>query len=80
MPEYLKAFLEDLTELCKKHDNYIGGCGCCGSPYIINDLDDCINIEDLYYDKEKGKYTVTITKVRKGWKKGYYNSPVEDEE
>ena len=27
-------FLEELTALSKKHGVWIGGCGCCGSPYL----------------------------------------------
>ena len=30
----LKAFLEGLAELSIKHNLTIGGCGCCGSPWI----------------------------------------------
>lgn len=29
-------FLLELTELTKKHGIAIGGCGCCGSPWISN--------------------------------------------
>lgn len=29
-----KAFLKDLTKLTLKHKVVIGGCGCCGSPYL----------------------------------------------
>ena len=28
-----QAFLDDLTELSKKHNIWIGGCGCCESPW-----------------------------------------------
>ena len=30
----LNKFLMELTELTKKYDISIGGCGCCGSPYL----------------------------------------------
>jgi len=30
-----KAFLEGLTKLTKRHGITIGGCGCCGSPWIM---------------------------------------------
>ena len=30
----LKAFLRDLTRLSKRHNLFIGGCGCCSSPYV----------------------------------------------
>jgi hypothetical protein len=40
-----KKFLEELGKLSEKHGIVIGGCGCCGSPYI--------------YDAQgKGVYTV----------------------
>lgn len=32
----LKAFLDDLAEVCNKHGLAIDGCGCCGSPYTID--------------------------------------------
>ena len=30
----MEAFLAELTVLCNKHQVYIWGCGCCGSPTI----------------------------------------------
>lgn len=30
----LESFIAELTELSKKHDLVIGGCGCCDSPWI----------------------------------------------
>ena len=30
----LNNFLTELTELTKKYNISIGGCGCCGSPYL----------------------------------------------
>ena len=38
----LEEFLNELSELTIKYDLEIGGCGCCGSPYI----------EELYGGKE----------------------------
>jgi len=32
------SFLKDLTELSLKHKLAIGGCGCCGSPFIYECL------------------------------------------
>ena len=29
------AFLKAIQKVCKKHDMYFGGCGCCGSPFIV---------------------------------------------
>jgi hypothetical protein len=36
-PEEFAAFLADLTKLTKKHKLIIGGCGCCGSPFIVRE-------------------------------------------
>ena len=30
----LESFLAELTALSEKYNLYIGGCGCCGSPWI----------------------------------------------
>lgn len=35
--ERLRSFLQELTALSDKYEIYIGGCGCCGSPWI-NDI------------------------------------------
>lgn len=32
--DQLEAFRDDLTALTKKHGIVIGGCGCCGSPFM----------------------------------------------
>ena len=34
-----KEFLKELTELSHKHKIFIGGCGCCGSPYLTDFID-----------------------------------------
>ncbi|MBX5436754.1 MAG: hypothetical protein IRZ33_06000 [Alicyclobacillaceae bacterium] len=35
--EKLQAFLDELSELTKRYGLIIGGCGCCGSPYVYGD-------------------------------------------
>jgi len=50
-----ELFLKELTELSKKHKMYIGGCGCCGSPYVIDENEKDV-VEDLRYDYEEEKY------------------------
>ncbi len=50
-------FLEELTALTKRFDIKIDGCGCCGSPFLVEetDHDDKIyterNNDYLNYDK-----------------------------
>ena len=54
--ERTDKFLEELTELTKKHGIEICGCGCCDSPW----LNYMIGNEDLggnlYFDEDKQKY------------------------
>lgn len=56
--ERLHYFLEELTGLSERYGIVIGGCGCCGSPYLT----DCSTEEDkVYADKllcVGGNYTV----------------------
>lgn len=35
-----KEFLKDLTDLSHKYKIYIEGCGCCGSPYLTDFIND----------------------------------------
>ena len=54
-PDYadkLEHFMEELLLLCEKYGYYIGGCGCCGSPWITDDKNNTIG-EYLNVDKEK---------------------------
>lgn len=34
MTDQEQAFLSELSELTKRHKITIGGCGCCGSPFL----------------------------------------------
>ena len=45
--ESIVAFLHELTELSRRHGIQIGGCGCCGSPFLA-EIDD---------DKKDGAYS-----------------------
>lgn len=36
MDNNLNEFLKELTELSRKYNIGIGGCGCCGSPFLYN--------------------------------------------
>ena len=65
-----RAFLIELTELSRKHNIVVSGCGCCGSPNLVET--DCsdpdagygsgsCDVEWMapgYYDWEKNKSTV----------------------
>ncbi len=37
--ERITQFIEEYKVLCAKHTIHIGGCGCCGSPFIQDGLD-----------------------------------------
>lgn len=59
--DQIKLFLKELSRLSKKHHIYIGGCGCCGSPYLIasegyvfKDGYDISDYEDLVGNDEEG--------------------------
>jgi hypothetical protein len=54
-PDYT-AFLKELSELSLKHGFFIGGCGCCGSPFV----DSGSNVS--------GKYTVSEDGDNMEWK------------
>jgi hypothetical protein len=45
----LNKFLEELTELSKAHGLAIGGCGCCGSPFVYNDGDGAEDFSKQHY-------------------------------
>lgn len=45
----IAAFLRELTDLSTKYNLVIGGCGCCGSPWIM----------ELEHDDHGKAYTYT---------------------
>lgn len=47
MNSKIEEFLKELTELSTKYQLYIGGCGCCDSPYI-----------EEASEEPKGKYAI----------------------
>lgn len=50
------AFLDELTKLTKKYHIEIGGCGCCGSPFLnpVKPKNDCHYV----VTKDNGKLTL----------------------
>ena len=57
--EKLEMFLKELTELTNKYGIAIGGCGCCGSPWVYDTTsDDGFLIDNLEYDESKKKYVL----------------------
>ena len=53
----LDLFLKELTELTQKYGLEIGGCGCCGSPWVL-EIESGVYAYDLYYNKIHKKYYV----------------------
>ena len=51
-------FLEELSELTKKYNISIGGCGCCGSPYLVHLKDKTIIGEYISWDEDNQVYTI----------------------
>lgn len=48
-----QAFLLELRELTRKHGVAIGGCGCCGSPWLDEDVD--VSDERAGYSEDSGE-------------------------
>ena len=59
--ERLENFLKELAELTQKYNIEIGGCGCCGSPYIY-DFEREIDGEKLCYNETKQCYELDIVR------------------
>lgn len=57
----MENFFKELAELTKKYGLIIGGCGCCGSPWI-QDFDGRFIYDDLSYNKETEEYEVMTWK------------------
>lgn len=49
------AFLAELSELSVKHRIVIGGCGCCGSPWL-DDLTADASRDEIFYRGLNGRY------------------------
>jgi hypothetical protein len=55
MPDEFKDFLKELSQLTQKYRIVIGGCGCCGSPYIY-DMSTDVGFDCLSYNYEQQQY------------------------
>lgn len=60
----LDAFLAELAALTKAHGLAIGGCGCCGSPFVYDVNDGTVLMEEV---KEQ-KYAVSDQQDSLTWK------------
>ena len=58
----IENFLNELEKLCDSYNIYIGGCGCCGSPYLYR-IEENIVGSDLVF--EHGHYDVLAEKKDK---------------
>lgn len=52
-----QQFLDGLTELTKRTGVVIAGCGCCGSPFLVDDLP----------VTEDGRYTISEYSYQVSW-------------
>lgn len=48
--ELIKEFLVKYLELCLKYNVEVGGCGCCGSPYLKYNNDTFVKIDFIDID------------------------------
>lgn len=55
----LAEFLEGLNKLTNKYKFDIGGCGCCGSPFITDLINDYCIGDCLFYDRKNKEYNIT---------------------
>jgi len=52
----VEQFLNELTELTKKYGLAIGGCGCCGSPWLDNLENDEVSYDNLCWNYDDKTY------------------------
>lgn len=64
MTKELDLFLDELSKLSEKRGLYIGGCGCCGSPFIYNNDDELQLLEIEFHN---GKYISTDDREVTKW-------------
>lgn len=53
----VKEFVKELSKLCRRHKICIGGCGCCGSPYLyrMDKTDGRYEVNDKDFDELRWK-------------------------
>lgn len=56
----LNDFLKELAELSQKYDIYIGGCGCCESPFLYSLNDSQARAGFLDYSETQKIYTAEV--------------------
>lgn len=65
----IRLFLFELTLLSRKHGIFIAGCGCCGSPYLV-EIDDTENDDyGEYSHHSDASYSVDEYENRLTWDK-----------
>ena len=67
----ITKYLKELENISKKYQCFIGGCGCCNSPYIDNLY--TINVSDINYNGKKLEYDLEIKPIYEDLIKEYYN-------
>jgi len=63
MNKDIEQFIQELNELTNKYKIVIGGCGCCGSPYLDNEKDKENGADYLRFDYDTRKYRVDCNKT-----------------
>lgn len=63
--EQKRQFLLDLTELTRKHGIAVGGCGCCGSPFLMEA--DCSDERAGYSDSGRSDFSWIAPSDKYDW-------------
>jgi sugar phosphate isomerase/epimerase len=61
------AYMLELRELTRKHGVSIGGCGCCGSPWLDENAD--VSDERAGYSEDSGELRWIAPSDRYDWEK-----------
>lgn len=60
MEERVKNFMEELTNLSKKHGLHLWACSCCNAINVIDTKADKTLLDCVVYDTEKGYYEFPV--------------------